>query len=399
MAAKSGKNTHLEHLEDEIINNGADGGDKAINILKELGKYLSGLGGPGVAITTKWDGAPAIVCGTDPADGKFFVGTKSVFNVNDPKMCKTQSDVQRLYDGVLANKLSTCLRYLSKAGIKGVLQGDLMFTNDKKQQNIQNKNYITFRPNTITYAVEPNSPLGNEIQAAQIGIVFHTKYTGDSIANMKASFDVEDSDFRSGGSIWAQKATFQDVTGQAGFTAQEQVMYDNAVRRAEGSLKLAKGVANSIQSGGTLDFDTEFKKFFNNYVKGGFTNPPVEQAYNEFAFHLGAEFDKNIMKLKTLQAQNAKAHRWVKMIEVMETNARGFKMLIATYFNIQIAKNIVVNKLAQVKSLNMFVESGNDYKVTNPEGFVAITGQGAVKLIDRLEFSRLNFTVPKNFGR
>ena len=396
---KAGKNTHLEHLEDEIINNGADGGEKAIKILKELGKYLGGLGGPGVAITTKWDGAPAIVCGTDPADGKFFVGTKSVFNAQNPKICKTQSDVQRLYDGVLANKLSTALRYLSKAGIKGVLQGDLMFTNDKKQQSIQNKSYITFRPNTITYAVEPTTPLGNEIQAAQIGIVFHTKYTGASISQMKASFDVGDDDFRSGGVVWAQKATFEDVTGQAAFTPQEQVMYDNAVRRAEGSLKLAKGTANSIQSGKALDFDTEFKKFFNNYVRGGMANPPVEQAYNDFAFHLGAEFDKNILTLKTLAAQNAKAFRWVKMIETMETNARGFKMLIATYFNIQIAKNIVVNKLAQVKALNMFVESGNDYNVTNPEGFVAITGQGAVKLVDRLEFSKLNFTVPKNFGR
>ncbi len=395
--AKSGKNTHLEHLEDEILNNGADGGKKAIHILKELGKYLSGLGGPSVGITTKWDGAPAIVCGTDPADGKFFVGTKSVFNSNDPKICKTESDVQRLYDGVLANKLSTALRYLSKAGIKGVLQGDLMFTNDKKTESINNKGYITFRPNTITYAVEPTTPLGGEIRAAQIGIVFHTKYTGRNISQMTASFDVGEDDFRSGGSVWAQRATFTDVTGQAAFSAQEAAQYNAAIRRAEGSLHLASGVANTIQSGGTLDFDTEFKKFFNGYVRGGTANPPVEQAYGDFMYHLGAEFDKNILSLKTLAAQNKKAARWVQMIDVMETNSRGFKMLIATYFNLQIAKNIVVSKLQQVKSLSMFVETSNGYQVTNPEGFVAISGQGAVKLIDRLEFSRLNFIVPKNW--
>jgi len=397
--AKGGKNTHLEHVEDEVLNSGADGGKKAIDILDELGKYLTGLGGPGMSITTKWDGAPAIVCGTDPSDGKFFVGTKSVFNVNDPKICKTQSDVQRLYDGTLANKLSDALRYLAKASIKGVLQGDLMFTNDKKQESINGKSYITFRPNTITYAVEPNTPLGRDVSAAQVGIVFHTKYTGPSISQMQASFDVGKDDFKSGGVVWAQRATFTDVSNEAAFTPQEATLYNNALNRARGSLKQAKNVAELIQSGGTLDFDTEFKKFFNNYIKGGLTNPPVAQAYQDFMFHLGAEFDKNILKLKTLDAQNRKAFRWVEMIDIMESNEKGFKMLIATYFNLQICKNIVVQKLQTVKNMSMFVETGNGYQVTNPEGFVAITGQGAVKLVDRLEFSRLNFTVPKNFGR
>ena len=369
MASKKGKNTHLEHLEDEILNNGHAGGEKAIKILKELGKYLSGLGGASVSITTKWDGAPAIVCGTDPADGKFFVGTKSVFS-QDPKICKTQSDVQRLYDGTLAAKLSSALRHLSKAGIKGVLQGDLMFTTDKKSQTINNKGYITFRPNTITYAVDPNTPLGGQIRAAEIGIVFHTKYTGPSIAQMTASFDVDESDFRSGGVVWAQRANFTDVTGQIGFSAQEKEQYDAAIRRAEGSLKISGGLADSIQSGGTLDFDTEFKKFFNAYIRGGTTNPPVKQAFNDFMIHLGEQFDASIMKLKTLQAQSKKAGRWLEMIDKMETNRRSFEMLIATYYNLQYAKNIIVRKLQTVKSLDMFVETSTGYEVTNPEGFV-----------------------------
>ncbi len=394
--AKQGKNTHLEHLEDEIFNNGHAGGDKAIKILKELGTKLSGVGGVPVSITTKWDGAPAIVCGTDPSDGKFFVGTKSVFS-KDPKICKTESDVQRLYDGVLANKLATCLRFLSTAGIKGVLQGDLMFTNDKETKSIQGKNYISFRPNTITYAVEPDCPLGRDIVAASIGIVFHTKYTGPSISEMTASFDVKEDDFKSGGSVWAQRATFTDLTGQAGFSAQEKEQYNAAVRRAEGSLKLCGALADSILSGGTLDFDTEFKKFFNAYIRAGTSNPPVKQAYQDFMVHLGEEFDKSISKLKTLQAQQKKATKWLEMIDRMESNERAFQMLIATYFNLQYAKNIIVEKLQQVKSLSMFVETSNGYEVTNPEGFVAISGGGAVKLIDRLEFSRLNFTLEKKW--
>ena len=79
---------------------------------------------------------------------------------------------------------------------------------------------------------------------------------------------------------------------------------------------------------------------------------------------------------------------------------REFKMLIATYMNLQAAKQIVVDKMNKIQSLGSFVRQPNgDLKATTPEGFVAISSKGAVKLIDRLEFSRLNFTVPKSFGK
>ena len=175
------KNTHLTHVEDRIIIDGTQGGKEAIKILREMGKFLSGSGGAATAVTTKWDGAPAVICGTDPADGEFFVGTKSVFAKTEPKVCKTNADIQKQYSGVLAEKLKASLKYLSEAGIQGVLQGDLMFTNDKKTESINGEQYITFRPNTITYAADPKSPLGKQINAAKIGIVFHTKYTGASL--------------------------------------------------------------------------------------------------------------------------------------------------------------------------------------------------------------------------
>ena len=156
------KNKHLDHLEDLILLEGNSGAKKAIDVLKEVGAVLSPGGGADVAITTKWDGAPAVICGIDPADGKFFVGTKGVFS-QTPKLAKTQSDVQRLYSGGLAAKLSTCLTYLPNVVKRGVLQGDLLFTNDKERTNIDGKSYISFRPNTLTYAVEPDSELGRKI--------------------------------------------------------------------------------------------------------------------------------------------------------------------------------------------------------------------------------------------
>jgi hypothetical protein len=395
--AKAGKNTHLEHIEDEIINNGTDGGDKAIEILKYLGQFLSGEGGKKVAVTTKWDGAPAVICGTDPSDGQFFVGTKSVFAI-DSKICKTERDIDGFYSGALAAKLKAALSEL-RGCVKGVLQGDLMFTDDKSTEDILGERFISFRPNTITYAVSPDSKLGREIDKARLGIVFHTKYTGATLATMTASFDVQETDYTVKPGVWIERAEFQDIGGVATLTTAERQKFDAAVRRAEGSLKQTRGLLDKIQSGKkTLQIDTEFKKFFNNYVKQGRDIPSVDRAYVDFFNHLAKEYEKKIKPMKRLVTQADKAFAFVEAVELITSNENAFKMIIASYMNIQYCKNLLVDKMKKVSALRLFVNMGTHYEATTPEGFVAISGRTAVKIIDRLEFSRLNFTVPKVWG-
>ena len=390
-------NKHLTHVEDRILTDGKKGAEEAIKILKEMGKYLSGTPGPGVAVTTKWDGAPAVVCGTDPSDGKFFVGTKSVF-AKDAKLCKSEEDINRWYSGELANKLKASLKYLPQAGIRGILQGDLMFTDDKKTENIKGKKYLTFRPNTITYAAEPDSKLGKDINRARIGIVFHTKYTGSDMANMQASFNVSSNDFKSGGAIWAERAEFQDVSGVANLSNPERDKYNACIRLAEGSIKQTGTILDKIQTGKkTLEMDTEFLKFFNNYVKEGKNVPSVKRAYDDFLIHMGKEYSKIVTKHKTLKAQEKKVGKFIEMLAFSEQYQRELKMLIATYMNLQAAKQILVNKMKKVSELKLFVNMGDHYDVTTPEGFVAIIGGEATKLVDRMEFSKLNFTVPKKW--
>ena len=389
------KNTHLTHLEDRFITDGISGAQESIQILREMGEFLSGKGG-NVNVTTKWDGAPAIVCGIDPTDNKFFVGTKSVFAKNEPKVCKTPQDIQKWYSGELAQKLKTSLQYLPSCNIKGVLQGDLMFTNDKRTETIDGKRYITFRPNTITYAVNPKTPLGREINIAQMGIVFHTSYSGPSLPEMSASFDIPNGAFKESPSVWAESATFQDIGGVASMSMAERNSYDGWVNKAEGSVRKAGSIMNKIQSGKkALKLDTELLKFFNNYVKRGQNIPSVEKAYVDFHQHLANEYNKVMGKLKTNAAQDRKGMAFLEQIVFMEDNEKDFKMMIAAYMNIQKAKNLLVEKMKAVQSMNMFVDRGGTYEATTPEGFVAITGKKATKLIDRLEFSRLNFTVPK----
>src|SRR5210317_1591135 len=182
------KNTHLEHLEDDIINRGSKGGENAINFLNSVRNMLAGSVGGKLNMSVKWDGAPAIFCGLNPENGKFFVGTKSVFNVS-PKINYTPGDIRSNHSGELANKLLVCLRELPKLGLKGVYQGDLLYTRgDLKIAAINGEKMITFTPNTITYAVPAASDIGRKIARAKLGIVFHTVYSGKSMSSMTAGF-------------------------------------------------------------------------------------------------------------------------------------------------------------------------------------------------------------------
>ena len=95
-------NTHLDHLEDLIFT----GRGQLLDALREI--YS------GVRLSVKWDGAPAIVFGTDPRNGKFFVGTKSVFNKVKVKICYDQEDIDKYYKGTVADILRLCLRHLPR---------------------------------------------------------------------------------------------------------------------------------------------------------------------------------------------------------------------------------------------------------------------------------------------
>ena len=204
---KEGKNVHIEHVEDEILNAGYAGVQKSINIMRGLHSMLKGHAKKSTKVTVKWDGAPAKVTGTDPSDGKFFVGTKGVF-AQDPKLNKKPGHIQKnhpdaMKDGEvkskegLRNKLGAAYKHLRKLGIKEVLQGDILFTPDMLSvYEIDGTDYLTFKPNTIMYAVPDGSALAKEIRRAKIGIIFHTLYEGDNLADMTANFNIDVSELK-----------------------------------------------------------------------------------------------------------------------------------------------------------------------------------------------------------
>src|SRR6056300_1023225 len=262
----SDKNTHLEHLEDDIINRGSDGGRNAVNFLKSVRNMLAGSSSGRVNMSVKWDGAPAIICGINPENGKFFVGTKSVFNVT-PKINYTTSDIRKNHSGDLAEKLSIALRELSRLGIKDVLQGDLLFTqSDLKRINIDGEQMISFTPNTITYAVPTNSSLAKKITSSRMGIVFHTKYTGKTLDSMTAGFGTVRGSARN---VFLASAGYKDVSGSAKLTSSELTQFNAKLRMAEGSLLKAGPMLDELTKSTSdgLGIPFRLKTFFNHYIR------------------------------------------------------------------------------------------------------------------------------------
>jgi len=396
------KNTHLEHLEDDILNQGSLGGKNAIAFLRELGDFLHRQRS-NLTITTKWDGAPAVVCGTDPENGKFFVGTKSVFAKTEPKICYTVADITKFYgeEGQLVQKLRKCLLHLKNLDIRGVLQGDLLFTDDKVTRIINGETLITFRPNTITYAVPSGSDLGKEIDAAELGIVFHTRYTGPSISEMSASFGVDVDKLAKDSSVAVFSSTFRDVSGAANFSPEQYRNYIAAVNRAEGSLRQASAFLDVLRDTGTSKFmmTTLFKQYFNTYIKSGEGVRNTRDVARNFAGYYIKLLDKEILSKKTKAAQDKYLQMKKEGLAFITKNENAIYMTVASYINLQTAKKMVINQLARVNTLGTFLQTDDGFKVTAPEGFVAIKDGAALKLVDRLEFSRANFTIAKNWDK
>ena len=403
---KGGKNLHLEHLEDEIINYGVDGGRAALNFLRSLRDMLAGSSRSSVNMTVKWDGAPAIFAGIDPSDNKFFVAKKSVFNVN-PKLYKTEAEIDDDLSGTLNSKFKIALQEFSKLGIKGVLQGDLMFTDDVEKTSIDGEGFYTFQPNTIVYAVPVDSKLGSIINKSKIGIVWHTTYTGNALEDMKASFGVNISGLKSPSSVWMDDATYKDTAGKSTFTSTETekvtAILSNVgktFQRINGP-QLRKFIALQESMTGAIA-GASLKTYNNSKVRAGEQIKQPNQHAKGYEKWVEISIQKQIDKAKSPAGK--KKYENIQKEYMREVRKyTGMLVQVITFQNLLVdAKMVIVKKLNSVKGLtDTFIKTANGFKVTNPEGYVAIdrVSGGAVKLVDRMEFSFNNFTAIKAWDK
>ena len=398
---KEGKNVHLEHIEDEVLNGGVAGARSAINFLQSLRDMLAGHSTTKINVTTKWDGAPAIFAGINPENGKFFVGTKSVFNVN-AKLNYTDADIDANHAGAELNrKLKIALAYLPKLGIKGVLQGDMMFTKgDIDKQVIDGESYITFQPNTIVYAVPSDSKLARSMLDAQIGVVFHTSYTGQKMSDMKASFNIDIGRLSTTKDVWFRDASFVDTSGSATFTEEETKQITTILSIAGRLFQTIPALTlNRIASSESIL--TYIKTFNNQKVREGKKITNTKSHTLEMIRWIEAKLNKEIADAKKEDTKRKRATEKTEIMRFFRNNA-GTLSSIFDLMNLLVdAKLMIVRKLESIRSIGTFVKTDTGYRITAPEGFVAVDKLkgNAVKLVDRLEFSQANFNAAKNWSK
>jgi len=398
---KEGKNVHLEHIEDEVLNFGVSGARSAINFLQSLRNMLAGNAESKVNVTTKWDGAPAIFAGVNPENGKFFVGTKGVFNVN-PKLNYTDEDIDNNHptEG-LNKKLKVALRYLPKLGIKGVLQGDMMFTKgDIDKQIIDNESYITFQPNTIVYAVPSDTKLARSMLDAQVGVVFHTSYTGKKMSDMKASFNVDIGGLTNTKDVWFRDASFVDTSGSATFTEEETKQLTTILSMAGRTFQSISAMTlNRIATNEVIK--TYIKTFNNAKVREGKKISNTNQHTLELIRWVEAKLNKDIADVKKEETKRKRIAAKTELMRFFRQNAAQLRFIFDLQNLLVDAKLMIVRKLETVKSIGTFVKTDDGFRITAPEGFVAVDRLkgNAVKLVDRLEFSQANFNAAKNWDK
>ena len=402
--SKDGKNTHLEHLEDNIFNKGYAGAKEAVDYLYSLHDMLEGNSKAPISMTTKWDGAPAIVAGKDPATGKFFVGTKGVF-AQKPKLNFTDKDIDSNHADQgekdasgLRTKLKLALRYLRKLNWDTVAQGDMLFAGkeDLRDVVIDGKEHIVFKPNTITYAVPKDSDLGRQIASANFGIVWHTEYVGGpTLADTTAKFGFDSSTLGQAPGVWHRDAIIKDLSGTVTMTAQESASTMQAIQDAAGYLKsIDSSTFQWLEKGTDLigkDFLQQLKAHANNQVRQGSFDEPTKFAQGFVQKYIDF-MQKEISKVSTQKSIDAKTAKMVEGVKFIKEHVPGIVAVYDLYLKLIEAKVRIVKKLEQIRQIGTFVETGNGFEVTGEEGFVAVDRIGnALKLVDRLEFSRLNF--------
>ena len=397
-----GANLHLEHLEDNVLNRGVTGARESINFLQSLRDMMAGNSQSKVNITTKWDGAPAVICGINPENGKFFVGTKSVFN-KDGKLNYTNDDIDRNHPNPgLNEKLKYALAFLPKLGMRGILQGDLLFTKgDIKRQNIDGTSYITFQPNTIVYAVPSETKIAQNMMKAQLGIVFHTSYSGRTIDTLKASFNIDIGYLKSTADVWYRDATFVDTSGTSTFTVAE-------TKRITSMLSEAGRVFQSINAltlnriASVEKILLQIKTFNNTKVRAGEPIRDTRKHTAELIKWVEDKLNKSILEVKRADTKMNRQKEKNELMRFYRTNISQLKLIFDLMNLIVEAKNFIIRKLEVIKtSVDTFVRTEDGFKVTGPEGFVAVDrlSGGALKLVDRMEFSQQNFNAAKAWSK
>ena len=387
------KNTHMVHIEDMVIDGGVDGARAAIFALRDLRDMLAGHTNDSKAVTVKWDGAPAVFAGIDPSDGKFFVAKKGIFNKN-PKVYKSVKEVKADTSGDLAAKLTEAFKEFKKLGIKkGVYQGDIMFIKkDLKKATIDGRKYVTFHPNTIVYAIPVEA--ATEIMRAKIGVVWHTYYSGSTFESMSASFGVTTAAFKNVRTVWQKSANLPDISGLATLTKKDT---DEITKHISNAGKLFQKIASSTLNDVATnpDINLFINTFRNTKVRAQSEISNTSAHVQELIDWIENRYNTEKERLKSDAGKDRKEEAKLAALEFFsDENKSGLISMFDMQNELVMAKKKLLTHLDSMDSINTFIKTKDGFRVTGAEGYVAIDHltNGAVKIVDRMEFSYNNFS-------
>lgn len=397
-----GANIHLEHAEDAMFDEGHAGGKSGAHYIHSLANGLRGKHGPDFKVTTKYDGAPAVIFGTHPATGKFFVGTKSVF-AKTPKINYSHRDIEKHHGDSpgLVTKLKAAYTHLKKLNVPHgeVYQGDMMYTpEDLKSENIDGKEHISFTPNTLTYAVPHGTDDAKKIARSKMGIIVHTGYKNFGAKEQSVEFSPDISHFQSHPDVWHKDAQMSKPEGE------EKLLSAGDHKKIVEHLKIAH--EHMDNSADFLDSTAKhptlkpiLKMFVNDNVKRGIDKPTKEHLVDFITKRHTAEADK----LKTQTGKDKVHARRIELINHVLQNSNHIHNTLTAHHNIAKAKSLLIDGLKKTKGIATYSKTSKvdphtgaesiHHEAVEPEGFVMVdssTGK-ALKAVKREQFSRMNF--------
>lgn len=367
---------HITHAEDRPLQHGSKGFTHAYNALQQTHDHIKS-GGNSSALTMKYDGSPSVVFGHHPETRKFFVASKSAFNVN-PKINYTHADIKRNHGHApgLMEKLHSALNHLPKVAPKsGVYQGDLMYSEGDKKEGKGGK--VSFTPNTITYTARGDK--ANKIKRSKLGVIVHTQYHGKNIASMHSDSHPDLHNFSQHPDVWHESPNHD--TKQIHYSEKDQEEFQHHIGEAkkihdEHGKKMYDATKPHRGEGGHLE------TYINHTVRTG--EEPTADGLKD---HIENKYKKLSSKLKTPAGQSKRMAEAKGHLDHIENNKEHYENLLKMHSHLQKAKNVLVKNLEQHEG---GLEHHIDGKKSKPEGFVINHAGEPTKLVNRAEFARAN---------
>jgi hypothetical protein len=410
---------HLTHIEDLAIEKGVEGFSEFVNTVEAFTQKIQGLESK-IDINAKIDGAPALMFGTDPREShlnqffialKYAVDPKAGLIKEGAKLLHSDADIDTFYGERpdFAAKLKNLLRELNRAYDNSglIYQCDVLYSDnsDKQIVDIDGENFVTFKPNVIVYAipVDSNSPLYERVSTSQVGVVVHDSFRG---IPMGESIRLQQTSRNVSRLVESSKRANVFITG-ANFGQASVEVSDAEIAKINQIITTSSTLLTQINPEFNQNYVNspvmEYLKIFINkqvdlptggiFGKKAFTDKDYDTFIRQFIKFIKDRFDVIITSKKTPRGREGQINKLNSLINFLQNNRQSVISLLRLFSNMIQVKRIllaIVERLSHSLRKTFFEGPDGTLVPTKGEGHVLFNGDTHVKIVDRLEFTKVN---------